>query len=531
MMKKTIKYILALALLVTANSCLDELPDNRSKLDTDENITRMLTSVYPTTHYNVVSEMSSDNVDDCGESYDIYSTVFLNQVYHWKDITQGDNDGIENIWESSYKAIASANEILKAIEEKGNPANLDPQRGEALVSRAYNHFVLVNIFCQHYKEGANDIGIPYITKPEVTVRPKYERGTVEEVYKLIAKDLEEGLPLIDDSSYGEGRPIKYHFNKKAAYAFATRFYLFYGDTKSVIKYADLVLGSNPKNMMRDWNYLAGTDDTEMRGIRFSRAEEKSNLLLLAVTSRAGLYYSNTGYGARFTYNEGVASKEATMLQGPWNGEPILGTESAWSTIPKATVRKVSRFLEWLDPISGSGWYKSVFPLFTGEETLLSRAEAYILEGNIEKAMEDISLFVSIYMVNPKPAEVPVVTVTREQINKFFDDKKKENDEEGMEYYQVDKPTPKKRLNPSFTIKDKEQENFIHCILLLRRMLLIHEGMRWFDVKRYGIEIYRREYDPSTGAITEKDFLPKDDNRRAIQIPQDVITGGLEANPR
>ena len=37
-------------------------------------------------------------------------------------------------------------------------------------------------------------------------------------------DLEEGLPLIDDNIYLR---VKYHFNKKAAYAFAARFYLYY----------------------------------------------------------------------------------------------------------------------------------------------------------------------------------------------------------------------------------------------------------------------------------------------------------------
>ena len=49
---------------------------------------------------------------------------------------------------------------------------------------------------------------------------KRQRGTVAEVYQNIAADLEEGLPLIDDNIYSR---VKYHFNKKAAYAFAARF--------------------------------------------------------------------------------------------------------------------------------------------------------------------------------------------------------------------------------------------------------------------------------------------------------------------
>jgi hypothetical protein len=58
------------------------------------------------------------------------------------------------------------------------------------------------------------------------------------------------------------------------------------------------------------------------------------------------------------------------------------------------------------------------------------------------------------------------------------------------------------------------------------------GMRWFDIKRYGIEITRRTL--STTAIepiNEYDVLTLDDERRAIQIPKDVISAGMTPNPR
>ena len=66
---------------------------------------------------------------------------------------------------------------------------------------------------------------------------------------------------------------------------------------------------------------------------------------------------------------------------------------------------------------------------------------------------------------------------------------------------------------------------IHCLLQMRRIETIHDGSRWMDVKRYGIEIThnRGGMDPIV--------LTKDDPRRAFQLPQDVIEAGLEANPR
>jgi len=40
-----------------------------------------------------------------------------------------------------YHTLASANQALAAIEQMGNPQSLSAQKGEALICRAYNHFV------------------------------------------------------------------------------------------------------------------------------------------------------------------------------------------------------------------------------------------------------------------------------------------------------------------------------------------------------------------------------------------------------
>ena len=75
-------------------------------------------------------------------------------------------------------------------------------------------------------------------KAETELDPKYERGTVAEVYAKIEKDIEEGLPLINDVIYSVP---KYHFNKRAANAFAARFYLYYQKWDEAVKYATVAL--------------------------------------------------------------------------------------------------------------------------------------------------------------------------------------------------------------------------------------------------------------------------------------------------
>lgn len=52
--------------LVSCDKFLDVMPDNRTELDTQEKIRSLLVSAYPETDYLLVSEFSSDNVDDFG---------------------------------------------------------------------------------------------------------------------------------------------------------------------------------------------------------------------------------------------------------------------------------------------------------------------------------------------------------------------------------------------------------------------------------------------------------------------------------
>ncbi len=100
----------------------------------------------------------------------------------------------------------------------------------------------------------------------------------------------------------------------------------------------------------------------------------------------------------------------------------------------------------------------------------------------------------------------------------------------MPYYNPLKSlTPKKELHPDFTIEKGMQENIIQCILHIRRMATLHEGIRWPDIKRYGIVIYRRLV--SDGYMTITDEMPANDLRRAIQIPRSVILAGMQPNPR
>lgn len=60
---------------------------------------------------------------------------------------------------------------------------------------------------------------------------------------------------------------------------------------------------------------------------------------------------------------------------------------------------------------------------------------------------------------------------------------------------------------------------------MRRLDTLFQGLRFYDLKRYGME-YTHEISGGEG-ITFK----AGDLRGAIQLPQDVISAGQTANPR
>jgi hypothetical protein len=72
---------------------------------------------------------------------------------------------------------------------------------------------------------------------------------------------------------------------------------------------------------------------------------------------------------------------------------------------------------------------------------------------------------------------------------------------------------------------------LQAVLTFRRTETMHLGLRWFDIKRYGIEIPRRVMNADGVPAEQVDFLTKDDLRRALQLPNKVLEAGLERNPR
>lgn len=512
-MKNKFLIILFLSLWVAScNDFLDEAPDDRTEdINNRDKIRKLLVSAYPLSSFNLLTELASDNIEDTGVS-NPYTRRAYEQMAYWKDITETDNDSPKELWESCYIAITNSNKVLKSIEKLG-ANNYLVEKGEALITRAYSHFVLVNVFSKHYnsKTSHTDLGIPYMKELETTLNPKYKRGTVKEVYEQINKDIEEALPLLKGGIYSKIK--QYHFNRNAVFAFAARFNLYYGKWQKAINYASKVLSSAS---LRNWQGFK----TLSRGqevLSNFYINDESNLLMQTDASNLGLFFGPYYEGARFSHTDNVSREQTMYTNTPWGevtNKSYNFVPSRFSTnnLDKLLFLKIPFLFEYTDAVAQVGYRRTVIASFTTDETLLVRAEAYALLGRFKEALNDLNTWSKNFYDNKK--------TTLKQIDDLYN---------GMEYSSKTKMTQKKKLKPAFSVNPGTQENLIHYTLQCRRILTLHEGMRWFDIKRYGIEVYRVQKDEDKRIV--KETLTANDNRKAIQIPQDVISAGLEANPR
>lgn len=532
MKSKKILYsaVVAVASVLTFSSCndfLDTMPDNRTTMDSGDKIADLLTYAYPIGNDILVNEMMSDNTDYYGAT-NPNGNRLGDEVYFWQDVMETSNDGPENFWLYQYQSIAAANEALVDIDKleathisSETRTKLEGLRAEALLLRAYGHFKLVTEFSKMYNPATadKDLGIP-VSKQVETLTSKHTRGTVAEVYKAIDEDIQAALPLVNDNY----RVPKYHFNRKAAYAFAARFYLYYQKWDKVVECANQVLGSNPSAVLRDWQVMGNlARGFEAYNQHYISADLSCNLMLTTKLSEVGVLFGPYIYFKRYSHGRYLGNMEDLNAQNIWGSasyyvKPFTGAGNNYDI---CQVWKLPYMFEYTDPVLQTGRAHTVNVDFSTDETLLCRAEAYTILKQYDKACADLNT----WMHNIVQTST---TLTPQLIKNFYN---------SVDYSYDDAAkmasTIKKHLNPTFTIdaEGSEQETMLQCVLGFRRMETIHQGLRWDDVNRYRIVIPRRTIGANGTPLKVTDWLKTDDPRRAVQIPYSIRQAGLEANPR
>ncbi len=472
---------------------LDEVPDNRVALDDLDKMAQLLTNAYSEASY-AFTDWMTDNV---AYTRGVNLRTSHQEAFSWSDATTNatEPDSPVFFWNATYNAIAHANEVLDVIDNieadsEEEVAFKNAVEAEALLTRAYGHFMLVNVFSRHYdsRRAGTNPGVPYVKTPETVFIKTYERNSVREVYDQAEADLLRGLDLVDDSFFANSG--KYHFNRNAALAFASRFYLFKGDYEKCIEYSNELLGSDPANYIRDLTsdeFLNASSSIDGYAQLYSSPDLPGNILLMrkvSLVQRPDFAHGPTTslYGDLFDLNPFAGTTDERENPALVKGENGVFPVRYQSLFQRSSLN------------SNVGIPYHIHIAFRGEEVLLNRMEALVETNRLNDALNDLQVLVDNRYSGQK------VEVTMELLRAAY----------GV--------TGNPFVSNKFVLSD--------YIQIERRKEFIVQGLRWFDIKRFELEV---EHQLPDGTVLT---LKENDRRKAIQIPTTAIeVGGLEPNPR
>lgn len=140
-------------------------------------------------------------------------------------------------YQTMYQRIAKiCNTItVNQNEIKGSESEIAVLVAQAKAYRAFNYFMLVNIYAKPYNAAtaATDGGIPVRVDIDMESQAKKPKSSVEEVYQQIEQDLNEAIPDLPETS-----KTPYRFNKAAGYALKAKVHLFKKEWDECIRAAE-----------------------------------------------------------------------------------------------------------------------------------------------------------------------------------------------------------------------------------------------------------------------------------------------------
>lgn len=268
-----LKYIYIAFLLFFVVSCSDFLDPEDSKYATVEQVpdilernpdaavrgiySRMIQYAFYASRHDDFGQKSMDMGVDLGAEDMVHyaNKQWFIDCYRMEDRVATDRRPGRQ-WQYCYANIRDLNTILEAVpaEDIANLGDEQKQlRGEALALRAYNYFLLINLF-QTAGEWDHIKDLPGVPVYETASLEGKTRGTVADVYARIKADFEEAIPLLD----GFSQNVVTRVDQKAAKALAARAYLYTGEYDKALKWASEVVATS--KLMPTEEYTSGFDD-------------------------------------------------------------------------------------------------------------------------------------------------------------------------------------------------------------------------------------------------------------------------------
>ncbi|NVM66621.1 tetratricopeptide (TPR) repeat protein [Mucilaginibacter sp. SG538B] len=199
--------------------------------------------------------ISADEVQIPDDILETFGSPVEKNAYLWENDVYAGQSVLD--WNVSYQQVFYANIVLEGLA--ANPGNGSAEsrnntKGEALFWRSFAFYNLVNLFGKPYDPHASstDPGIPLRLVSDVN--QKVGRGTVQQVYDQVLKDLKEAGSLLPVSAPYQSRPTS-----AAASALLARICLSMGSFDEALADATAALKLHPA--LLDYNGLDAAADS------------------------------------------------------------------------------------------------------------------------------------------------------------------------------------------------------------------------------------------------------------------------------
>lgn len=409
-MKNNIKkYLLAAAgagLMLTACD-IERLPNGSMAAesitsDPDANLESLVRGAYAqlktwSDPMHRLGEYAGDNMMIRGSSTD----AFFQFISYSRT---PNNYRLQNFWDSGYKAVAQASNIINMIKE-GQSVEIDNKLGECYYIRGMMYFYLTRAYGRPYYQAPDkNLGVPVVngTPKDLDNLQLPDRSTVAQCYAQVVADLrkaEKMLTIDNGPAYA---------SKGAAQAMLSRVYLYMSGTyenpnrqyaDSAAYYASEVINSGSYNLLprnEFMNYNTYVPETNRESI----------FVIKRVASEFSGYDHYYGIGGMYANIGGMGWGE--MFASAKYIDLLNETgRNDWRPDRKKIVDARANFIEPQYVMDGEGKYEEVFRFIkkvydaSGKHTNFNYVQATLIKnGNSYSCSETIEEVATIYEMTP-----------------------------------------------------------------------------------------------------------------------------------
>ena len=206
--------------------------------------------------------------------------------------------------------------------------------------------------------------------------------------------------------------------------------------------------------------------------------------------------------------------------------------------------KIAETFEYTDEAAGIGYPKLHKMEFTAEETLLCRAEARLMAGTLDEALEDLRLWAKSKVYDSESESHTFTDFTMDDVVEYYIYQKVDGSYRDNIFYLgaynslnydgsvfCDMFANIGRMG--YNLHGDEETAMLRFLMHLRRTETVHDGLRFFDVKRFGVEYKHylgHNGDAEQGNLTPivEEVLTFDDPRRCVPIVETAVNDSTDS---